>query len=481
MVFTSPEFVLFCAVFFPAFFLLPHRWRWIWMLGASYFFYAFGSGAYVLLIVFSTFVDYTAARLIERSENRGRRRLLLALSLATNLGVLFTFKYYNFFVGSFNAALDLVRLPHAAPTSSLLLPIGISFYTFQSMAYTIDVYRRVVPAERHAGIFATYIAFFPQLVAGPIERAANILPQLRQRAAFDPERTISGLRLILWGVFKKIVIADRLAIYVNAVYAEPRAYTGEPLIMATIFFAFQVYCDFSAYSDIAVGLARIMGINLMLNFRQPFFARSVREFWSRWHISLSTWFRDYLYISIGGNRVAFPRYLLNLMVVFVVSGLWHGAAWTFVIWGALHGLYVVGEAVHGRLKLPRLPRSPAGTLIGMAFTFALVVFAFIFFRAASMSDALYIAGAWFQLGSFGDLAEPFAGGLMAPRAEFLFSIGLLAFLFFIDALDARYGLEHVFERAPILVRWSAYYMLGGLVMFSGLYGTGVQEFIYFQF
>ena len=224
-----------------------------------------------------------------------------------------------------------------------MLPVGISFYTFQSMAYTIDVYRGVVEPEKHLGIMATFVAFFPQLVAGPIERAPHMLPQFRQRMSFDQARTVEGLRLILWGAFKKIVIADRLAIYVNTVYNAPRHYSGLPLIAATIFFAFQIYCDFSAYSDIAIGAAKILGFDLMENFRQPYFSKSVREFWGRWHISLSTWFRDYLYIPLGGNRVTFTRHLLNLMIVFVVSGLWHGASWTFVIWGALHGLYIVGR------------------------------------------------------------------------------------------------------------------------------------------
>src|SRR5690606_11316178 len=306
MSFTSPEFVLFFAAYFAVYFVLPHRWRWAWILVASYFFYAYGHGEYLWIILLTTTVDYTVARLIHRTKNPRSRKLLLLVSITLNLSILFAFKYFDFFNNSLAAISQQLELPYAVGGLSLALPVGISFYTFQSMAYTIDVYRRKIPAENHAGVFAALVAFFPQLVAGPIERAPHMLPQYRQRFRFNEERTVEGMRRILWGFFKKIVIADRLAIYVNGVYNSPYEYSGFPLIVATLFFAFQIYCDFSAYSDIAIGTARIMGFDLMENFRQPYFARSIREFWARWHISLSTWFRDYLYIPLGGNRVPFP-------------------------------------------------------------------------------------------------------------------------------------------------------------------------------
>lgn len=501
MSFTSPEFVLFFAAYFPVYFVLPHRWRWAWILVASYFFYAYGHGEYLWIILLTTAVDYTVARLIHRTENPRSRKLLLLVSITLNLSILFAFKYFDFFNNSLAAISQQLELPYAVGGLSLALPVGISFYTFQSMAYTIDVYRRKIPAENHAGVFAAFVAFFPQLVAGPIERAPHMLPQYRQRFRFNEERTVEGMRRILWGFFKKIVIADRLAIYVNGVYNSPYEYSGFPLIVATLFFAFQIYCDFSAYSDIAIGTARIMGFDLMENFRQPYFARSIREFWARWHISLSTWFRDYLYIPLGGNRVPFPRHLLNLFIVFLVSGLWHGASWTFVLWGALHGLFVVGEAIWERIKQPsrlsagaHLSPSEQGRHTGLPLrnsswtaglriilTFAAVCFAWIFFRANSFNDAAYIVTHLFAFGQPGGLTDPFAPGLLGNHAEFFISFGLIALLLIVDALDAKVGLNNLFRVSPAALRWAVYYVAGSAVIFSGLYGSGAQEFIYFQF
>jgi D-alanyl-lipoteichoic acid acyltransferase DltB (MBOAT superfamily) len=320
-----------------------------------------------------------------------------------------------------------------------------------------------------------------------------MLPQYRRVIHFDDERTVEGLRRILWGFFKKVVIADRLAIYVNAVYNSPQEYSGFPLLVATIFFAFQVYCDFSAYTDIAIGVARIMGFDLMENFRQPFFARSVREFWARWHISLSTWFRDYLYIPLGGSRVPFPRQLLNLFIVFLVSGLWHGASWTFIIWGGLHGLYVVAEALWAHLRQPATgseaaPHQASQTIsqrwlhpLQIGGTFALVCFAFIFFRANSFSDAAHIVSHLFAFGQPGGLTDPFVAGLLSSQLEFVLSFGLIGLLLTVDALDARYGLNNLFHLSPTALRWVVYYCVGAAILFSGLYGSGAQEFIYFQF
>lgn len=341
MLFNSLQFLLFLPVVVALYFATPHRFRWALLLLASYYFYAAWRPEYLLLIIASTLVDYLCALRMGRLESRRRRKKYLVLSLGSNLGLLFGFKYLTFFNESTRAVFDQLNIFYGVPTFEILLPVGISFYTFQTLSYTIDVYRGARPPERHLGIFALYVSFFPQLVAGPIERSTRLLPQFFQHHGFDAGRVQSGLRLILWGFFKKIVIADRLAVYVNAVYANPSAYDGPSLLLATYFFAFQIYCDFSAYSDIAIGSARVMGFELMQNFRRPYFARSIQEFWQRWHISLSTWFRDYVYLPLGGNRVPTWRWYTNLLLVFLVSGLWHGANWTFVVWGALHGTYLV--------------------------------------------------------------------------------------------------------------------------------------------
>lgn len=478
MSFISPEYILFFAVVIPLFFLVPHRGRWVLLLAASYFFYAYGNIQYLPLIVLSTFIDYLAARFIHASKRESERRLWLLASISVNLGVLFVFKYFDFFNNSLAGLFGYAPL-----TLDVVLPIGISFYTFQSMAYTIDVFRGRIQPEKHPGIMATYVAFFPQLVAGPIERAGNLMPQFHKYHRFDPERTIDGFRQILWGFFKKVVIADRLAIYVNTVYNEVGSYSGPHLIIATVFFGFQIYCDFSAYSDIAIGTARVMGFDLMQNFRQPYFSRSVREFWNRWHISLSTWFRDYVYIPLGGNRVSFRRNLINLLIVFLVSGLWHGAGWTFVIWGGLHGAYIVIDAL-----LRQYGISPFGNrdtaivrFLKIALTFALVTFAWIFFRANSIDDALYVVGHLFVFDTLGNLTSPFAGAILNPTTEFILSWGLIALLIWVDALDARVGLNRALGLAPVAARWAVYYATGAAVMFSGLYGLGAQQFIYFQF
>jgi alginate O-acetyltransferase complex protein AlgI len=394
--------------------------------------------------------------------------------------VLFTFKYFNFFNGAVGGAANALGIQYPIGALSLALPVGISFYTFQSMAYSIDVYRGHVTAEKHAGIFAAFIAFFPQMVAGPIERANHMLPQFRRTVRFDADRTVEGLRRILWGVFKKIVISDRLAIYVNAVYNDAQAHSGAPLIIATVFFAFQIYCDFSAYTDIAIGTAKIIGFDLSENFRQPYFSRSVGEFWRRWHITLSNWFRDYLYIPLGGSRARFSRHLLNLMIVFLVSGLWHGAAWTFVIWGGLHGIFVCVEAAFSKAKIRVFPRNAVGGMLRLALTFTAICVAWVFFRANSLDDAVYIFTHAFSA-SADSITAPFEAGLLPNFNEMVLSISLIAVLLVIDYGDSRFNMQHVFARSPALVRWGTYYGMTAAIIFSGWYGSGAQQFIYFQF
>jgi D-alanyl-lipoteichoic acid acyltransferase DltB (MBOAT superfamily) len=478
MSFITPEFViLFCTVI-PAFFLLPHRWRWLWLLLVSYFFYAYGNVQYLPLIIFSTIVDYTAGRMIYKYDDNDRaRKFWLFASIAVNLGVLFFFKYFNFFNLSAGTLFGYEPVTH-----DYVLPIGISFYTFQSMSYTIDVYRRKLTPEPNAGIMATFVAFFPQLVAGPIERATNLLPQFHQKQVFDVDRTVSGLQQILWGFFKKVVIADRVAIYVNTVYGDVNEYTGWPLLLATFFFGFQIYCDFSAYSDIAIGTARIMGFDIMENFRQPFFSQSVREFWNRWHISLSTWFRDYLYIPLGGSRVSLTRQLINLMIVFFISGLWHGAGWTFVLWGVLHGLGVCWSAVTRAKNIQLLPdKNRLAIIIRVMCTFAFITLTWVFFRANSFGDMMYILQHLFDFSWQGNIMAPFEQGLLGMEAEFYLSFGLIVFLMLGDAFEARFGLERGLAKTPVVLRWGWYYVAAAAVLFSGIYGAGAQQFIYFQF
>lgn len=484
MSFISIHFLIFFAIVVVLYFRLRFRFRWVLLLIASYVFYGYWNSSYIILIVFSTMVDFLAARWLYQTDpmHVKRRRALLAASLSVNLGLLFTFKYFNFFNGSLAAVLPNY---HALPLD-VLLPVGISFYTFQSMSYTIDVYRGHVKPETNPGIFATYVAFFPQLVAGPIERADNMLPQFHKYFKFDYDRTVSGLRIVLWGIFKKVVIADRVAVYVNAVYNDVYTYKGIPLIVATIFFAYQIYCDFSAYSDIAIGTARILGFDLMENFRQPYLSQSIREFWRRWHISLSTWFRDYLYIPLGGSRVPLMRNLVNLMIVFTVSGLWHGAKWTFVLWGALHGAFMVLEllAIRFAQKRPALFRVNIPPILQIIFTFILVCFGWIFFRSNSLTDAFYIVTHVFNFSdSTQSAVAPLLNNSLAyASTEFALTWVLIALLTMVDWIDARWGLMSILGQPRALFRWGLYYAITLVIIYSMMTAGGpAQTFIYFQF
>ena len=388
MQFNSIEFLLFFPTVCAAYFLAPFRYRWVLLLVASYFFYAWWDPRFLVLIGVSTLIDYFAALLMGSVKRRELRTAFLFLSLFSNLGLLFTFKYLGFATELFAGLVGLFGVEYSPPDLGILLPVGISFYTFQKLSYTIEVFRGTHSPERHLGIFALYVSFFPQLVAGPIERSTRLLPQFFNEHSFDYDRIVSGLRLMAWGMFKKVVIADRLSLLVALVY-QPDAHGSGPLVvLGTICFAFQIYCDFSGYTDIAIGASRVLGFNLVANFDRPYHARSIPEFWQRWHISLSTWFRDYLYIPLGGNRVRTARWIFNILAVFVVSGLWHGAQWTFVLWGAIHGFfYLLTVAIgNGRKGRKRDERGLRG-LPGVAITFTIVCFAWIFFRAETLEHA----------------------------------------------------------------------------------------------
>jgi D-alanyl-lipoteichoic acid acyltransferase DltB (MBOAT superfamily) len=407
---------------------------------------------YVVLIMFSTVVDYCSGILMHRTNKTSLRKLLLIASLTTNLGLLFFFKYFNFFGDTVNYFFERFNIFAEVPAYSFLLPVGISFYTFQTLSYTIDIYRRKQMPEYHFGRFALFVSFFPQLVAGPIERSVNLIPQFRQDFKFEYERVRDGILLMVWGFFKKVVIADRLAEYVNLVYNNPTEFEGLQNVVATFFFSFQIYCDFSGYSDIAIGAALILGYRLMTNFLRPYFALNIREFWQRWHISLSTWFRDYVYISLGGNRVVKWRWYYNLFITFLVSGLWHGAEWSFVIWGALHGFY----------------------LIFAIWTVKIRNFAWIFFRANNLHDAFLIIGNTFRFGDYTSL------NLFTFKADFsiaLISICLLLTVEYFEEYKALYGKLKL--SLPRFWKWAILTVVIYLILLLGIWKEA--DFLYFQF
>lgn len=479
MLFNSFQFFLFFPLVTIAYFTLPHRYRWMLLLAASCCFYMAFIPVYILILFFTITVDYVAGIAIEDAQGTRRKTFLIA-SIAANVGVLAFFKYFNFLNANLAGLAAVLHWNYPMAMLDILLPIGLSFHTFQSLAYTIEVYRGKFKAERHLGIFALYVMFYPQLVAGPIERPQNLLPQFHTQHTFEYRRVTDGLKLMAWGFFKKLVIADRLAILVNQVYAHPGDYQGLALIVATIAFAFQIYCDFSGYSDIAIGAAQVMGIRLMKNFDRAYFSQSISEFWRRWHISLSTWFRDYLYIPLGGNRAGAARWQLNLFVTFLVSGLWHGANWTFVAWGALHGFYFLlaiwAAPVHDRfVRTIGLTRVPwLHQLVQMTVTFALVAFAWIFFRAETIADALYIATHLLS-----GLSPTGLFDLGLSRLEFGIAVAALVVLFGVEFLQRHGSLRERLARQPVWVRWAAYY---ALVMSILLLGNFTQQtFIYFQF
>lgn len=470
MLFNSLHFVAFFIITTIAYFLLPHRYRWFLLLSISCYFYMAFIPVYILILGFTIIIDYIAGILIENASRR--KKLLLAMSIVANVGVLCFFKYYNFLNENLTAMLGFVNTSNPIPALNIILPIGLSFHTFQAMSYTIEVYRGNQKAERHFGIYALYVMFYPQLVAGPIERPQNVIHQFHRKVNFDYERVVEGLRLMLWGLFKKVVIADRLALYVDAVYNNPEHHSGISSAVATVFFAFQIYCDFSGYSTIAIGAAKVLGIDLMENFRRPYLAKSIKEFWGRWHISLSTWFRDYLYIPIGGSRVKFPTYIRNILIVFVVSGIWHGASWTFVIWGALHGLYQIIEVLLNKYVYKDKPRSKPMQVVNYITTFTLVCLAWVFFRANTVQDGFTIISNILTLKK-GSLFIGFAAGLV-------YSILLIIFLVIAEVNYEYFNnkLSLIYSKSA-MTRGLGYVLLVLIILMIGVFNGG--QFIYFQF
>lgn len=478
----SFTFIFFFIFVSLVYFALPDRWRWIWLLGSSYYFYMTWQPIFLLLLIATTLLTYLSALQVAKACLPFKKKSYFLLSIFFNISLLFIFKYYYFFYGSFR---EFLGLSFNVPPSALFLPVGISYYIFKCISYGMDVYQGSLKPETHFGKFALYVSFFPQLLAGPIERATKLLPQFYQRFQFDYQRVTDGAKRTLWGLFQKMVIADNVAKLVDSVYNQPSQYEGVSLVIATVFYAFQIYSDFSGYSNIAIGTAQVLGFTTMENFNRPYFAQSIPEFWRRWHISLSTWFRDYLYIPLGGNRVPLPRWSFNLVIVMLVCGLWHGANWTFIAWGGLHGFYLVISVVTQKLRrkiveitgLEKKPSLHRGVRVSI--TFFLVCVAWIFFRAPSLTDALYILTHLFV--GWRNLLEgleqlPFWNEL---KFEFITGLVSIGVLIGVELLERKGSFPSFLNAKPAWIRWPVYYFLLLSVLLFGEFG--LKQFIYFQF
>lgn len=495
MTFNSVTFLIFFPIVALMYFLINPKFRWIWLLVSSYYFYMCWNPKYAIVLAFSTIVTYITGLLIHKSNSITNKKksnfyknFFLISSLSINIGILFLFKYYNFFSSIIIKLGNHIDLTIKLPTFDFMLPVGISYYTFQVISYIVDVYRNDIKPEKHIGKYALFVSFFPQIVAGPIEMAKNMLPQYNTVHSFDYTRVKNGLLQMLWGYFKKAVIADRLAILVNTIFNNPSEYFGYQIIIATLMFTFQIYCDFSGYSNIAIGCAKIMGFSLTTNFKEPYFATSIKDFWKRWHISLTSWFRSYLYIPLGGNRKGKFRTQLNILIIFLVSGLWHGAALTYILWGFLHGAFQIIENLVEPYKEILIKKfkvninSFSYKFSQILFTFILVNFAWIFFRANSIHDIkiifknMFINNPWiFTDGSLFDL------GLNVP--EFILVIISIIILTIVDYLKTKFDLLDELSKQSLIFRWFIYVIAVISILLFGIYGSGYsdQQFIYSQF
>lgn len=482
MLFNSLQFLVFFPVVVFIYFMLPYKQRIIFLLIASYYFYMTWNAKYIVLILFSTFVAYICAILIDKTEHQKKRKYILLINIIISIGILFIYKYFNFFSTSLSDILNYFSIGISVPSLQLILPVGISFYTFHTLCYTIDVYRKKILPEKDFKMFALYGSFFPLLVAGPIERAGNLLPQFYMQQNFDYKRVTDGLKLMLWGFFKKIVIADRLAILVNHVYNDPTHYTGIPLIIATIFFVFQLYCDFSGYTDIAIGSAQVLGIRLMDNFKRPLHSKSVAEFWRRWHISLSTWFQDYVFLplyfkisrmksfsALDERKRHNLSFIISTFIGLTLLGLWHGANWTFVVFGVYFALLIV--VYH----LTKSYWDKMNRFIQISLTFMLVSIGFIFFRANSIGDAIYII---FHL--FTKITLNFQGAdLGIGWIQLMIMIMSVMLLELVHLLQAHMQMRRFLDDKPLFLRWMLYIIVIFSILFFGIFEK--NNFIYFQF
>jgi D-alanyl-lipoteichoic acid acyltransferase DltB (MBOAT superfamily) len=484
MRFDSYQFAIFFPIVVGLFWCLPQRLRWVLLLISSYYFYMCWRPPYAILLVLITAIDFTVGVALARTSAPRARRAILLASIASNLAILFVFKYYPFVAKTLSSYSGNSVLPELA----LVLPIGLSFHTFQSMGYAVDVYKRKVEPERHWGRFATFIVFFPQLVAGPIERAGDMLPQLRHFPNFDYDRVTRGLKLMAWGLFKKVVIADHLARLVDPIFAAPEAQSGAVLSVGAIAFGYQIYCDFSGYSDIAIGSAEVLGVRLSTNFRVPYHARNLRDFWTRWHISLSTWFRDYVYVPLGGNRVSAARWAFNILVVFALSGFWHGADWTFLVWGLYHGVAIIAGRLtqgfwSGLYQVTRISRAPRlAATIDVVATFCVVTVGWVFFRASTLHSALMIVGRivtdWQSYLVPDDLWHQIQMIGWEPTTAVV-TLAAIAALEIGDTFSLRFCIRDWLSARPAMIRWCAYYSVVLAILLCGQFNG--PPFIYFQF
>jgi alginate O-acetyltransferase complex protein AlgI len=481
MLFNSIDFAIFLPIVFALYWFVANKnlkLQNFLIVAASYFFYGWWDWRFLSLILFSTIIDYTIGQKLRVEENETKRKVLLSSSILLNLGFLGFFKYYNFFLDNFITAFSFFGTEINANSLNIILPVGISFYTFQTLSYTIDVYKRKLEPTNDIIAFSAFVSFFPQLVAGPIERATNLLPQFYKKREFNYAKAVDGLRQILWGLFKKIVIADNCALYANEIFNNSSDYTGSTLFMGAIFFTFQIYCDFSGYSDIAIGTSRLFGFNLKQNFAFPYFSRDIAEFWRRWHISLSTWFRDYLYIPLGGSRGGKWNKIRNVFIIFIISGFWHGANWTFIIWGALNAIYFLPllltnknrnnlEVVAQGKVLPSLKE-----LFSILLTFSLTVFAWVFFRAENLSHAVqYVSDLFKHPGSF---------LLVSVYMKHKVIILLLLIFVLVEwfGREGQYAIAHLGIKWKRPFRYALYYVI---IISIFWFGGKEQQFIYFQF
>jgi alginate O-acetyltransferase complex protein AlgI len=499
MLFNSIEFAIFLPIVFILYWFVANKnlkTQNLLLLIASYFFYGWWDWRFLFLIAFSSFTDYFVGIGLSKTDEQ-KRKILLLISLTVNLGLLGFFKYFNFFTESFAEAFTLLGQPMSVTRLNIVLPIGISFYTFKTISYSIDVYKRKIEPTRDLISYLNFVSFFPQILAGPIDRANNLLPQFNKLKVFDYDQAASGTKLILFGLFKKMVIADSAAGLVKMIYDNPSSYIGFPMVIATVFFAFQIYCDFSGYSDIAIGTARLFGFDLMNNFDKPYFSTSLTEFWKRWHISLTSWFRDYLFLPLAFSiswRVKSEKvlliksdlfiYIVASAVTWLLTGLWHGANYTFIIWGGIHGLVLIIERIFRKFKL-RTTKSLIKilkTTFNILTTFSIVCVGWIFFRANSLSDAVFIIKKMFSdikdYSNFLKFSNKFRGLGLSP-VDLITTIFFIMFLLSIEILDKKGVLDKVFTQKPI-VKWCFYYLLLFFIVFWGTENTAAN-FIYFQF
>ena len=500
MLFNSFGYAVFLPIIFLLHWITPRKWRWALLLAASCFFYATWGPEYIVVLLLTIVISYYAALYMERAEkqrgrsangkkNRGASpsaKTVLVLSIIFCAGLLFFFKYLNFFSENVAALLQRFSIPMQPFTLRLALPIGISFYLFQTISYLVDVYKGKIPAERHFGIYAVYISFFPKVMQGPIERGESLLPQLHKPRRFHYGQASYGIKLMAWGFFKKLVLADGLSIYVSQVYDNLPSYTGFSLMLATFFYAIQLYCDFSGYTDIALGSAGILGIRLSPNFRSPYFASSIKDFWGRWHISLSSWLRDYIYIPLGGSRVGRVRHALNIMITFLVSGLWHGASWNYVLWGGIHGALQIIEGFFpwnkksSRFQTDRRLHAML-CIVTVPVTFLLVCFAWIFFRAATLQDAFYVIRNMFTgIGSPYTYIHDCALQLGLTFRNLVFHCLPLIPLFLFDLASLKTDVIALISRQRFFIRWPVYILLLLVILLFSEKGV-TTEFIYMQF